>query len=209
MPRSSLSDHKQTSTAEWNNSIGEALALIATFDAWQELDDQQLLRLLKSSLPIGKQHNLSGGFHDLAGRFERLAFVVAADEGKRLLKRARRQASNFRTKLVYTKKLISSRELCDALDISRQALSKAVGSHRIFTIELGGENYYPAFFADPTYNRRQLERISKTLADLHGSVKWQFFTTPKLTLAGRTPLEALAARELESVLNAAAGFASL
>lgn len=64
-------------------------------------------------------------------------------------------------------------------------------ANRIFPIEVGGENYYPTFYADPDLDRRKLERISRILGELGGWVRWQLFTTPKDSLEGLTPLEAL------------------
>ena len=104
-------------------------------------------------------------------------------------------------------KLLTPAQLQQRLAISRQAISKAVKEQRMFYLDgPSGENWYPAFFADATIPRRTLEQVCKALGPLPGASKWQFFTTAKVSLAGRTPLVALAAGDSEAVLQAARGF---
>ena len=66
---------------------------------------------------------------------------------------------------------------------------------------------YPAFFADARHDRAVLERVSRALGSLPGGAKWEFFTTPRLSLGRKTPLQALARGQVEEVLAAAAAFA--
>jgi hypothetical protein len=66
------------------------------------------------------------------------------------------------------------------------------------------EGYFPYFFADEKYPRRALEKVSKALGKLPGARKWQFFTTPRISLNGKTPLEALSKGQVDAVLSAAA-----
>lgn len=104
-------------------------------------------------------------------------------------------------------KLLTPAQLQQRLAISRQAISKAVKEQRMFYLDgPSGENWYPAFFADTAIARRTLEQVCKALGPLPGASKWQFFTTPKVSLAGRTPLAALAEGDSEAVLQAARGF---
>jgi hypothetical protein len=77
----------------------------------------------------------------------------------------------------------------------------------MFTVEVDGDRLYPAFFADPELDRQQLETVAKELRELPGWSKWQFFTTPKASLGGRTPLDALKTGKLQEVRRAAVGFA--
>jgi hypothetical protein len=69
-----------------------------------------------------------------------------------------------------------------------------------------GEYLYPAFFAEPAYERRALEKVCKALGDLPGAAKWDFFMSPRVSLNGRTPLQALAKGALDEVLEAANAF---
>jgi len=66
-------------------------------------------------------------------------------------------------------------------------------SNRIFSVNIAGQAYFPAFYADPRINRRQLEAVSKILGDLRGWSKSQFFMKPKGALGGITPVAALRA----------------
>lgn len=103
--------------------------------------------------------------------------------------------------------LLPSAEYVARRGISRQALSKALAAQRVFYVEVGGQRCVPAFFLDAQLERRQLEAVCKALGELPGPAKLQFFTTPKASLEGRTPLQALAQGLASRVRVAAAGFA--
>lgn len=103
--------------------------------------------------------------------------------------------------------LISSGELQRALDVKRQAISNAVKTKRLFAIVgPSGDNYYPAYFADETLERRKLEQVAKALGSLPAPSKHHFFTS-KSSVLGETPLQALRKGREAEVLAAAAGFA--
>ena len=103
--------------------------------------------------------------------------------------------------------LLTSAQLCERLGISRQAVSKAVKDNRMFWVEgPSGAQWYPDFFATGQGLRRDIERVSVALADLPGAAKWQFFTTPKHSLDGQTPVAALEAGNVEQVVRSAAEF---
>lgn len=92
---------------------------------------------------------------------------------------------------------------------SRQALSKAVKDSRVFYVTHKSERYFPAFYGDGAYERSHLEAVSKILGDLPGGSKLQFFVTPKRSLDGQTPLQALAAGRLAKVKDLASAFAEV
>ncbi len=92
---------------------------------------------------------------------------------------------------------------------SRQAVSKAAGSYRIFYLDHKAERYFPAFYADSAYDRKHLEAVTKVLGDLPGGSKLQFFLTRKGSLGGETPLQALAAGRVAKVKDIAAAFAEV
>ncbi len=101
--------------------------------------------------------------------------------------------------------LLGSAELCERLHITRQALSKAVRDKRMFWVDgPAGVQWYPSFFATEQIQRRDIGRVSVALGDLPGPAKWQFFTTPKHSLNGKTPLTALESGMAEQVLRTAA-----
>ena len=111
-------------------------------------------------------------------------------------------------KRIEHKELVPSKELQGLLKVSRQSVSDAVKSGRIFAlVGPSGENYYPAFFADPKYDRRSLEKVSKALGGLPASVKFHFFMSKFHSLGNLTPLNALAEGLLTKTLAAAKGYA--
>ena len=171
------------------------------------LGDAQIRAVFRKS---HKQSGLSAAakrvFH-LSDTFKRIAKALDAKAAEDLLGKARGEALDVRARLVATEAVVPSVKIIAQLGITRQALSKAVLAHRMFYLEVGGENYYPAFYADAHLERRQLERVAKRLGELSGAQKWQFFTTPKASLNKLTPLEALRKGQYASVLTAAAGFA--
>lgn len=126
---------------------------------------------------------------------------------RKFLEQMTTQSKAARAKDVKEGRLLPAVQVWTRLNISKQAVSKAVKENRMFTLDgPSGESLYPAFFTDEHYNRRALEKVSKALGNIPGPSKWQFFTTGKGSLAGRTPLDALAAGKVEEVLVTAVGF---
>ena len=119
----------------------------------------------------------------------------------------REQARANMQRLVSRGVLVDAAAFVDARGFTKQALSKALATDRLFYLEVGGQRYYPAFFIDPRYERTKVERVSKTLGGLPGASKLQFFLNGRGSLEGRTPLQALAAGKYAQVLAAAEGFA--
>lgn len=104
--------------------------------------------------------------------------------------------------------LISSADMAERLPMTKQGLSHALKAKRIFTLlDHNGKHVYPAFFADRSLDRKQLEQISKALGDLPGAAKWDFFMSPRVSLDKRTPLQALAKGRFGAVMTAAGTFA--
>lgn len=119
----------------------------------------------------------------------------------------RRQEKEQRERDIAAQRLLPGSELRARLGVSPQALSAALKAKRMFVMQgPSGGYYYPAFFADAKHDRHVLERVCKALGDLPAASKWDFFTTPKISLGNRTPLEALVKGKLDAVLVAAAGF---
>lgn len=129
-------------------------------------------------------------------------------QGNEAMARAEQNSSATTAARIATRELINSGELQRARDVKRQAISGAVKTRRLFAI-LGpsGENYYPAFFADPSLDQRAVEAVSKALGSLPAASKYFFFTAKSTFLQGLTPLEALRKGQKAEVLVAAAGFA--
>ena len=128
-------------------------------------------------------------------------------QGNEAMARAVQNAAATTAARVANHELISSGELQRALNVKRQAISGAVKAKRLFAIVgPSGENYYPAYYADPTLDRRTLEKVSKALGSLPAPSKHHFFTS-KSTMLQETPLDALRKGREAEVLAAAAGFA--
>lgn len=140
----------------------------------------------------------------LSEMFAELAAYAAQGQASEVLEAAQRRGDLLRNQLIAKKELLPSGEFTEALGITRQALNKAVQAGRMFALESGGENFYPAFLIDPALERRRVERVVKTLDTLSSWEKWLFFTSPKTSLGRRTPIEAMKRGEYERVLRAAA-----
>lgn len=95
--------------------------------------------------------------------------------------------------------------MAKTLKVTPRVLTTATQRGRLFSVDHAGETLYPRFLADPSLHRRALGKVCEALGDLPGWEKLRFFTTPKLSLQRKTPLEALREGELGRVLVAAAG----
>ena len=136
-----------------------------------------------------------------------MSTVESIGLGNEAMARAEHHAASTTAQRIANHELISSGELQSALDVKRQAISGAVKAKRLFAIVgPSGENYYPAYYADPTLDRRTLEQVSKALGSLPAPSKHHFFTS-KSTILQETPLDALRKGREAEVLAAAAGFA--
>lgn len=103
--------------------------------------------------------------------------------------------------------LVDSQLLAVRLKVTRQAVNKAAQDLRMFSLDgAGGSKLFPAFFADQTLERRKIETVCKELGHLPGTSKWQFFTTPRLSLGKKSPVDALRKGKFEEVLAAAKSF---
>lgn len=126
--------------------------------------------------------------------------------GETAMSAARDKAQGSVLDAIRNGELVSSGTLQEALGVKRQALSGAVKAGRLFSLTgPSGENFYPAFFADPGLDRRAVEKVAKVLGTLPAASKYFFFTS-KSTLLQETPLQALRRGRLDEVLTAAAAF---
>jgi hypothetical protein len=131
----------------------------------------------------------------------------AGSNASRTLEALREEARASQKRLVQDGTLIDGSKFLEEWGFTKQALSKAQTARRLFSLDIEGEKYYPAFFVDPRHDRAQLEKVSKVLGDLPGASKLHFFLSGWGSLAGKTPLEAIVAGQLDRVLNTAQGFA--
>ena len=114
------------------------------------------------------------------------------DENRAFMDKLTQQSLADRARQVENGFLLTSANLCERRQISRQALSKAVKDGRVFWLDgPSGVQLYPEFFARPKSERLAFEKVSRALGNMPGASKRQFFTTPKRSLGGISPVEAL------------------
>lgn len=113
--------------------------------------------------------------------------------------------------IVNTKRIIIESEFLSRSGMTKEELSRKLYERRIFSIpewihKDPGEEYYPAFFADPAYSRTSIEAVSKALRAFPNERKYRFFTTPLPEFDNKTPLEILACGQLERVVKVAKAY---
>jgi len=136
------------------------------------------------------------------------------------------EAMAARAKLVKEGRLLEPAEFMGRAGVTRQAINQRLKTGSLFTVDgPNGVSYYPAFFVDESLDRRTVARVSRALKELPGASKWAFFTNPRRSLGGLTPLEVIGGKQpgrrhggrnsvdqvekvnLSMVLRAAAGYA--
>jgi hypothetical protein len=150
---------------------------------------------------------LAAELGELSEKIEGIRDRLAKASGRLVSQAGREKAEGFMTKLISDGALVDSTSFVERLKVSRQALSKALKTHRVFYVDVAGQRFYPDFYLDTRLERRQLELVSRSLGELPGASKLQFFLTKKASLEGHTPLEALARGQFSRVRAAAEGFA--
>lgn len=132
---------------------------------------------------------------------------ASQSDNEKFMAEMRNHALEQRKKDIASGILLSAADLAERLQLSKQAVSAAVRANRMFVLSgASGEGYIPAFFADGRYHRPTLEKVSKAMGGLSGGSKWEFFRTPRVSLEGKSPLQALEKGNVESVMAAAAAF---
>jgi hypothetical protein len=111
-----------------------------------------------------------------------------------------------RAALISHGRLLRAPIVSDALGITEQRLAKNVAASQIFSVNVGRDEFYPAFFLARELDRRKLATVVRRLDGLNGWAKWKFFTEPKASLTNLTPLQALLHGEMKPVLQTADAF---
>jgi len=161
-----------------------------------EISDAELGRLFKIRLMriAGLSTALNLDVSSTPGQIQ-----SASNEGKR--------GKSARYDLIAKGRLLHLTDFLTASDISEHRLAKDLAARRLFSVEIGRDAYYPAFFLVDELDRKALAKVSRRLGNLAGWRKWKFFTTPKMTLGNSTPLQALMRGDAKQVLRSAAAFA--
>lgn len=104
-------------------------------------------------------------------------------------------------------RLVGEAEFLAAWRGTPESLARAVADGVVFVVVRDGRRLYPNFFAYRTLEHRHLAAVSKLLVHVGDHAKWLFFVSPKASLSGLTPLEALREGRLRQVKVTARGFA--
>lgn len=108
---------------------------------------------------------------------------------------------------IESKELVSKDEFIAMLGGRRRWVNEALRAGRLFLLETpSGLEYFPAFFADDSYDRRAVGKVVQALEGLPNESKYFFFMSKSLRL-NMTPLEALVQGMTLDVVNCAVGFA--
>ena len=130
-------------------------------------------------------------------------------EGAALMAEFRKGSAAALARRIKNKELLTRAELVERLDGNSRWVTSALRGERLFSVQApSGVGYFPAFYGDPSIDRRELGRVAKVLSGLPAASKYHFFVSKSFTL-GMTPLEALAEGHVKDVLTTAASFAVL
>jgi hypothetical protein len=115
-------------------------------------------------------------------------------------------AYSYRHQLVDTGLLIDLQSLQEAQSLTTEDIANAVRDGRLFCVDIGQDQYFPAFFASKTIPLTVLESVSLTLGPLSGWLKWDFFTAARGSLGDKSPLVLLALGQTGQVMARATSF---
>lgn len=133
--------------------------------------------------------------------------IDSIHDGEKIMEQARVDATANIAERIRRGEYLTLGQLQSAWQVKRAVINNALTAGRIFAVVgPSGEKYYPSFFADPSLDRRVLEKIAKALGSLPAAAKYHFFTS-KFTALGESPLDALRKGKVEQVIFAATGYA--
>lgn len=109
---------------------------------------------------------------------------------------------------IKNKEVVSKDELVAMLGGRRRWVNEALRAQRLFSLKgPAGLEYFPAFFADDSYDRRAVGKVAQALDGLPNESKYYFFTRNSNRLK-MTALEALAQGRSIEVIACALVFAA-
>jgi hypothetical protein len=120
--------------------------------------------------------------------------------------RGSKRSRSARYTLIAKGKLLHKSDFLAASGISEQRLTKDLAAGRIFSVDIGTDAYFPAFFLVDELDRKILANIVRRLDGLTGWRKWNYFTTPNMSLGNSTPLQALMRGDAKQVMRSVAAF---
>ena len=87
-----------------------------------------------------------------------------------------------------------------------QDLERDLAAGRLFAVEIDGERWILQALAHPAIDRRRLARLCRVLHAVPVGARLRFLASPKGSLSGLTPIDALIAASWADVIRAAQGF---
>jgi hypothetical protein len=103
--------------------------------------------------------------------------------------------------------VLSSGEVAELLNVSRQAVDKRRAAHQLLALTQGRRGYsYPSFQFEEGKTLDGLEEVLRNLSALDPWMQLKFFTSPHERLGDKTPMEALRSGRANDVLRAASGY---
>lgn len=96
---------------------------------------------------------------------------AADQDAKHIWSEFKAAARRGRAELAARREILPRSEFAKAMGVSVQDLKQAVAEHRLFPLDVDGVVYFPAFYLDPSIDRRTLEHVSQALGDLNGWAK--------------------------------------
>ncbi|MGA3334478.1 MAG: hypothetical protein ABSC62_09990 [Terracidiphilus sp.] len=103
--------------------------------------------------------------------------------------------------------VLTSEQVAELLNISRQAVDKRRASNQLLALTQGKRGYsYPCFQFDEGRTLKGLEKVLGQLSELDPWMQLNFFTIPSERLGNRTPIDALREGSADDVVSAACGY---
>lgn len=102
---------------------------------------------------------------------------------------------------------MTSEQVAEALNLSRQAVDKRRTSNQLLALAQGRRGYsYPSFQFHEGKTLEGLERVLRGLNSLDSWMQLNFFTSPDERLEGKNPIEALQQGKINEVARIASTY---
>ncbi|CAN0622892.1 conserved protein of unknown function [Burkholderia multivorans] len=108
---------------------------------------------------------------------------------------AARDALRVRRQMVRDGALLTEEEFCRLIGLSAKQVGRLIERGNVFSVDVDGGPYYPAFLAEPTPYPERLAVLCRILYPAPPIARLRFLTSRRGSLGGITPLEALATDE--------------
>ena len=103
--------------------------------------------------------------------------------------------------------VLSSAEVAELLNVTRQAVDKRRAVNQLLALTQGRRGYsYPSFQFEDGKTLDGLEEVLRSLSALDAWMQLRFFTAPQERLGNKTPIEALRSGRVDDVVKAASGY---